>query len=150
MGGGDEIIDLLGVIITALLAVVAVVAREGGLLGQRALPRWAGIVLSCGPSFCQTHPFDGGAFALVHGGPSQSQRRVELVPVLIAVAALVRAATTAQAIDWGASRVLAGRGVLGGQYTTTVAPRRAAGAISRRRNRFGLDVEALSRGQGEI
>lgn len=70
--------------------------------------------------------------------------------MLIAVAALVRAATTAQAIDGGASRVLAGRGVLGGRYTATIAPRCAAGAISRRRNRFGLDVEALSRGQGEI
>lgn len=70
--------------------------------------------------------------------------------MLIAVAALVRAATTAQAINGGASRVLAGRGVLGRRYPAAVAPRRAAGAISRRRNRFGLDVEALSRGQGEI
>lgn len=26
----------------------------------------------------------------------------------------------------------------------------AAGAVSRRRNRFGLDVQALGRGQGEI
>lgn len=73
---GDEIIDLLGVIITASLAVVVVVVGTGGKQG--ALPRWAGggagIVLSCGPSFCQPHPFDGGAFALVHGGPSQSQR----------------------------------------------------------------------------
>lgn len=73
---GDEIIDLLGVIIAASLAVVV-----GGATGgkQGALPRWAGgggagIVLSCGPSFCQPHPFDGGAFTLVHGRPSQSQR----------------------------------------------------------------------------
>lgn len=33
-----------------------------------------GIMLSCGPSFCQPHPFDGGAFTLVHGGPGQAQR----------------------------------------------------------------------------
>lgn len=68
--------------------------------------------------------------------------------MLIAIAALMRAATTAQAINRGASRVLAGRGVLGRRYP--ISPWRAAGAISRRRNRFGLDVEALSRGQGEI
>lgn len=70
--------------------------------------------------------------------------------MLVAVAALVGAATTTQAIDGGASRVLARRVVLGSGYPATVAPRCAAGAISRRRNRFGLDVQALSRGQGEI
>lgn len=106
--------------------------------------------LSCRPSFWQAHPFDGGALALIQGGPGQSQRWVELIPVLITVAALVGTATTAQAINGGASRVLAGRGVLGSWYPATVAPRCAAGAISRRRNRFGLDVQALSRGQGEI
>lgn len=109
---------------------------------------WAG--LSCGPPLGQAHPLDGGALALVQGGPAQSQGRVELVPVLVAVAALVGAATTAQAIDRGASRVLAGRGVLLRRHAAAVAPRCAAGAISRGRNRFGLDVQALSRGQGEI
>lgn len=70
--------------------------------------------------------------------------------MLIAVAALMGAATTAQAINRGASRILAGRGVLGRRYASAVSPWCAAGAISRRRNRFGLDVQALSRGQGEI
>lgn len=107
-------------------------------------------VQSCRPSFWQAYPFDGGALTLIQGGPGQSQRWVELIPVLIAVAALMGAATTAQAINRGASRVLAGRGVLGRWHPATVAPRCAAGAISRRRNRFGLDVEALSRGQGQI
>lgn len=104
---------------------------------------------SCGPAFWEAHPFDGGALALVQG-PAQSQGWVELIPVLITVTAFVRAATTAQAINRRTSRVLAGRRVLGRWYPATVAPRCAAGAISRRRNRFGLDVQALSRGQGQI
>lgn len=130
----------------------ALLGRGVGVPALRATRGTAGerTELSCRPSFWQTHPFDGGALALVQGGPGQSQRWVELIPVLVAVAALVGAATTAQAIDGGASRVLARRVVLGSGYPATVAPRCAAGAISRRRNRFGLDVQALSRGQGEI
>lgn len=71
---GDEIIDLLGVIIAASLAVVVVGGRLVGNKGRCGAGGGAGIVLSCGPSFCQSHPFDGGAFTLVHGRPSQSQR----------------------------------------------------------------------------
>lgn len=104
--------------------------------------------LSCGPPFRQAHAFDRGTLALVHGGPRQSQWRVELVPVLVPVAALMGAAAAAQAVDRGVARVLAGRRVM--LLMDAVAQRCATGAISRRRNRFGLDVQALSRRQGEI
>lgn len=130
-----------------LWGIVMLHCRELGATWGTA-EEWT--VQSCRPSFWQAYPFDGGALTLIQGGPGQSQRWVELIPVLIAVAALMGAATTAQAINRGASRVLAGRGVLGRWHPATVAPRCAAGAISRRRNRFGLDVEALSRGQGQI
>lgn len=110
---------------------------EGGRVG-----------LSCGPALGQAHAFDGGALAFVQGGPGQSKRRVEVVPVLVAVAALVGGAAAAQAVHGGAARVVAAGGDLG--LLDPVAPRSAAAPISRRRNRFGLDVQALSRRQGEI
>lgn len=65
----------MGVRIAALLLAALVgrtLGKQGAMLGG-----WGGgggIVLSCGPSFCQPHPFDGGAFTLVHGGPGQAQR----------------------------------------------------------------------------
>lgn len=136
----DEGVDFVGIVTLPYWGLGVTQGTAGGARTE----------LSCRPSFWQAHPFDRGTFALIQGGPAQSQRWMELIPVLIAVAALVGAATTAQAINGRASRVLTGRGILGRRYPTTVAPRRTAGAISRRRNRFGLDVQALSRRQGEI
>lgn len=66
---GDERVDLMGVRIAALLA-----ALVGRTRGKHGVMPGGGIMLSCGPSFRQPHPFDGGAFALVHGGPGQAQR----------------------------------------------------------------------------
>lgn len=80
---------------------------------------------------------------------------MEVGTVVVAVAAFMRAAAAAETVSRGAARVLSplwGQALvlLVGQWWAVASGRGAAGSISRRRNRFGLDVQALSRGQGEI
>lgn len=108
--------------------------------------------LSCGPALRKADSLDRRTVVLVQARSAHAKGRVEVGPVLIAVATLAaqavgwRAALWGQSLLWGWSLVLlrVGRG-------WGIAARcGAAGAVSRRRNRFGLDVQALGRGQGEI
>lgn len=104
---------------------------------------------SRGPALGQTHALDGGALPLVLRGSQQSQRRVEVGAMFLAVAAVVRAAAAAQAVHRGASRVLPQVTLLGrllGQgrgQGLSVAPRGAARTVPGRRHGFRLDVQAL-------
>ena len=145
---------------------------SGPALGQpHALERGAVALVEPSSSASPVGPVDAR--------PRHPQRRVEVVAVVVAVAAIVRAAAAAQAVHRRAARVLAPRrglrralvllllllllvlllplvvvvllvGVLEGERGSVAPGGDAAGAISRRRNRFGLDVQVLSTGQGEI
>lgn len=115
------------------------------------LLRW-GRGLSCGPALRKADSLDRWTVMLVQARPAHAKRRVEVGPVLITVATLA-----AQAVGWGAA--LWGRSLLWGLGLVLLWVGRgrgiaawcgAARAVSRRRNRFGLDVQALGRGQGEI
>lgn len=108
--------------------------------------------LSCGPALRKADSLDRRTVALVQDGPAHAKGRVEVGPVLIALTALA-----AQAVGWRAAlrgwSLLRGLGLVllrMGRGRGIATRRGAAGAVSRRRNRFGLDVQALGRGQGEI
>lgn len=77
---------------------------------------------------------------------------MEVGSELVALAALAAQAVGWRAALWGWS-LLRGWGLVllrVGRGWSVATGRGAAGAVSRRRNRFGLDVQALGRGQGEI
>lgn len=85
--------------------------------------------VSCGPSLRQPDTLHRRAPPLVLRGPDESERGVEVVPVVLPVAALVGAAAAAQTVNRRPPGVVA-RVVQG-------VPRwRGGGAVSRRRNRF--------------
>lgn len=82
---------------------------------------------------------------LVLRGSHQSHGRVEVVAVLLTVAALIRAAAAAQAVDRRAARVLPQLTRLRQRRgrRLSVAAWGASGPVSGRRDGFGLNVQAL-------
>ncbi|TNN44844.1 hypothetical protein EYF80_044962 [Liparis tanakae] len=111
--------------------------------------------VSCIVRQCHLPALDRGALPVLGagGGPAQTQRGVEVLPVVLAVAAVVRAAGGAEAVGGRPSQDLLSAGpllLLLLLLLLLMGEARRGDALPRRRNGLGLDVDALAGVDGEV